>query len=394
MDTESSNSVASITKECLLSFDVHISTLKDASDLHKRCLTQKALSNQRDRLKVWASNIGALQSGNAALDARLRGFSVMKLAITQCFEQLGQLISSSKYGNIARTAVVCGTDACEVSRIMDSASDDSSDNENKTPQKTELGQNLVEIASIISDLFKLSFKLRNPAARSMGPLMLRALSHRKMVNLDDADESAVVDLFDLYTEFDRTHVEETLRQWRLGSRHHKALRFPITPDEAKITLAETERTDALVINGHLIERWAKSITNRRRIFSYWERHSKKLAVRESEVALKSPTISAPPPSNYNPSQHVTQTPELIRPLLILPVAESTVLSETEFSLRGRHTDTVSNNSSATSRISTAYNIDETASNLPPAPPLSLNETEARCPYCHLVCPARELQHSR
>ncbi|EWG41668.1 hypothetical protein FVEG_03739 [Fusarium verticillioides 7600] len=346
MDTESSNSVASMTRDSLLSFDVVISTLKDASDLHKQCLTQKALSNQRDRLKVWASNIGALQSGNAALDARLRGFSVMKLAITQCFEQLGQLISSNMEILQGQRLFVEQTLA-EYQELWDSAFDDSSDNEDRTPQKTELGQSLVEIASIISDLFKLSFKLRNPAARSMGPLMLRALSHRQMVSLDEVDESAVLDLFDLYTEFDRTHVEETLRQWRLESWHQKALRFPITPDEAKITLAETERTDALVINGYLIE-----------------------------------------------SQHDTQTLELILPLPKLPVAESTVLSETKFTLRGRHTDTVSNNSSAASRISTAYNIDETASNLPPAPLLAPNETEARCPYCHLVCPAREFQQSR
>ncbi|KAF5568280.1 meiosis-specific serine threonine kinase mek1 [Fusarium napiforme] len=151
MDAESSNSVASMTRDSLLSFDILISTLKDASDLHKQCLTQKALSNQRDRLKVWASNIGALQSGNAALDARLRGFLVMKLAITHCFEQLGQLISSNMEILQGQRLSVEQTLA-KYQELWDSASDDSSDNENKTPQKTELGQNLVEMASIISDL--------------------------------------------------------------------------------------------------------------------------------------------------------------------------------------------------------------------------------------------------
>ncbi|KAF5592110.1 ankyrin repeat [Fusarium pseudocircinatum] len=320
---------------------------------------------------------------------------MLKVKSKICFEQLGHLISSITYMEILQGhRLSVEQTLAEYQELWDSASDDSSDNEDKTPQKTELGQNLGEIASIISDLFKLSFKLRNPAARSMGPLMLRALSHRQMISLGEADDSAAVDLFDLYTEFDRTHVEETLRQWRLESWRQKALRFPITPDEAKIALAETERTGELVINRHLIERWAKSITNRRRIFSYWERHSRKLAARQSEVALESTPIPAHPPSNYNPSQHVAQTLRFIRPLPILPVAESTVLSETEFTLRGRHSDTVSNNSSAAFRISTAYNTDETASNLPPAPPLAAGETEALCPYCYLVCPAREFQHSR
>ncbi|KAF5687282.1 meiosis-specific serine threonine kinase mek1 [Fusarium circinatum] len=390
MDTDSRGSVASITRDSLLSFDVLISTLRSASYLHNQCISKKALSNQRDRLKIWASNTGALQSGNAALDARLRGFTVMKVAITECFEQLEHVISSNMDILQGQRLPVEQTLA-EYQELWDSASDDSSDNEDKMNQKTEMGRNLVEIASIISDLFKLSFKLRNPAARLMGPQLLRALSHRQMVSLDEADESAVVDLFSLYTKFDRAHVEETFTQWRLESWRQKALQFPIIPDEGRISLAETE---VLVINRHLMERWAKSITNRRRVFSYWERHSKKLALRQSELVFKSPSIPTHQSSKYSPSQQLTQTLELAQPAPTLPVAETMVLSETEFTLASRLVDTVSNNSSAVSRISTAYNIDETASNLPPAPSLAPGEMEARCPYCHLVCPAKEFQHSR
>ncbi|KAF4948907.1 hypothetical protein FGADI_9191 [Fusarium gaditjirri] len=182
--------------------------------------------------------------------------------------------------------------------LWDSASDDSSDNEDKTPQKTELGQNLMEIASIISDLFKLSFKLRNPAARSTGPPIMRALSHRQMIKLDESDESTAVDLFSLYTEFYKAHVEEIFTQWRLES-----------------WLQET------------------------------------------------------------PQSHSSITPHS---------SETLALSETEFTLPRRHVDTVSNNGSTVSRISTAYNIDETVSSLPPAPTLAPDEMEARCPYCHLL----------
>ncbi|KAF5973202.1 meiosis-specific serine/threonine-protein kinase mek1 [Fusarium bulbicola] len=240
MDTDSRGSVASITRDSLLSFDVLISTLRSASYLHNQCISKKSLSNQRDRLKIWASNTGALQSGNAALDARLRGFTVMKVAITECFEQLEQVISSNMDILQGQQLPVEQTLA-EYQELWDSASDDSSDNEDKMNQKTELGRNLVEIASIVSDLFKLSFKLRNPAARLMGPQLLRALSHRQMVSLDEADETAVVDLFSLYTEFDRAHVEETFTQWRLESWRQKALQFPITPDEDVGT--ETEWAD-------------------------------------------------------------------------------------------------------------------------------------------------------
>lgn len=282
----------------------------------------------------------------------------------------------------------------EYQELWDSTSDDSSDNEDKTPRKTELGHNLMEISSIISDLFKLSFKLRNPAARSIGPPLLRALSHRHMVRLDEADGSAAVDLFSLYTEFDRAHVEETFTQWRLESWRQEALRYPITPHEHSIRLAETEKSSAVVMNRYLIERWTKSITNRRRILSYWERHSRKLATSQSEATLKSPTIPTQQPSKYSPSQYLKQKLEPDRPGSALLAAETTVVSETELTLANRHADTVSNRSSAVSRISTAYNIDETASNLPPAPSLVPSEKEAKCPYCHLICPAREFQHSR
>jgi hypothetical protein len=79
---------------------------------------------------------------------------------------------------------------------------------------------------------------------------------------------------------------------------------------------------------------------------------------------------------------------------MLPVAETSVLSETEHNLVNRHVDAVSNTSSTVSHISTAYNIDETASNLPPAPSLDPGQMEARSPYCHIVCPAKEFQLSR
>jgi hypothetical protein len=107
----------------------------------------------------------------------------------------------------------------EYQELWDSTSDDSFDNEDETPRKTELGHNLVEIASIISDLFKLSFKLRNPATRSTRPPILRALSHRQMVNVEESDESTEVDLFSLYAEFDQAHVEEIFTYWRLELRH-------------------------------------------------------------------------------------------------------------------------------------------------------------------------------
>ncbi|KAF5563376.1 ankyrin repeat [Fusarium phyllophilum] len=268
-------------------------SLRTTSDIHRRSLPEKALSNQKDRLSIWASNTGALQSGNGALDVRLRGFSVMKRAIIQCFEQLEQVIHSS-------TEILQGRRLppeqmfAEFGELWDSASDDSFDLKDEEYRKTELGQNLVEMSSILSDLFKLSFKLRNTASRSTGHPILRALSYQRMVKIGESDGSFEVDIFSLYAEFDRAYAEDLIAYWRWDSWLKAA------PQRLSVTTSNCHEKDpdiarkmeALVVHRSLIDRWIRSTTNRRRMFAYWERHAKKLAKAEDDTTAPQLAMTA------------------------------------------------------------------------------------------------------
>ncbi|KAF5711072.1 serine threonine kinase [Fusarium mundagurra] len=272
-------------------------SLRTTSDIPRRSLPERALSNQKARLSIWASNIGALQSGNGALDVRLRGFSVMKRAIIQCFEQLEQVIHSS-------TEILQGRRLpleqmfTEFGELWDSASDDSFDLEDKEYRKTELGQNLTEMSSILSDLFKLSFKLRNTASRSTGHPILRALSYQRMVKVGESDGSFEVDIFSLYAEFDRSYAEDLIAYWRWDSW------LKASPQRLSATTSDCHEKDpdrarkleALVVHRSLIDRWIRSITNRRRMFAYWERHAKKLAKAVGDTTAPQLAITARDPS--------------------------------------------------------------------------------------------------
>jgi len=86
-----------------------------------------------------------------------------------------------------------------------------SDGNSDSGEETELSQNMAEIDDILSDLFKLSFKIRSAATRqSHAPSAARALQHKEMIQVDGVHE----DLFDIYHRFDRLHVEEAFRHFR------------------------------------------------------------------------------------------------------------------------------------------------------------------------------------
>lgn len=284
----------------------------------------------------------------------------------------------------------------EFEELWDSASDDSFDLENKDYRKTELGQNLLEISSILSDLFKLSFKLRNTASRSTGHPILRAISYQRMVRVGESDDSFEVDIFSLYAEFDREYVEDLIACWRWDSwlRASPQRLSATTLDCQEKSHDDSEKIETLVANRNLIDRWIRSITNRRRMFAYWERHAKKLAKSEGNTTATELTTTACEPVEPIVIPGVIKRLEPSEGGIALHVAETSVLSNTEHTLVNRDLDAVTNTRSTVTRISTAYGIEETSSYLPPAPVLDPGQLEARCPYCHIVCPAKEFQHNR
>ena len=109
-------------------------------------------------------------------------------------------------------------------------------------------ESIAEIAlgnarSIIDQLYRLSFKIRNPATR-LG--FSGANKHRKV------DIETGIDLFDQFAVVDKRNVEEVVADYRNTS-----------PEDCN--------------DDFLVKRLAKANTYRRRQFSHWRKHQAKMA---------------------------------------------------------------------------------------------------------------------
>ncbi|KAK2015893.1 hypothetical protein LZ32DRAFT_525673 [Colletotrichum eremochloae] len=356
----------------------------------------QTLRNQRDRFIIWAKNLGALQEGRASLDFRLQESILMKSAVYKLLKQLHDVITKS-------IEVVRGSRkpleeslalVDEEGDLWGSSDDESSlDEQDGINMRTELGQNTVAIMQILSDLFKLSFKIRNPATRSSGQSVVKPLLFKQMIQIDDTTS---VDLLACFAAFDRGHTQEAIREMRFavhgkpklkdaqlaqGSLAHNdadETNSPPAPPNGLFMKPREEQQDFLV------DRWSKSLTNRRRYFAYWKTHALKLAREDEEKA----------PSKANSEiQDSANAPVPIPTALVAAVtapslAGKSLLSVTEVSTYDRKLDDEIDAHSVVSYASTTYDMDGTIADLPSAPQVKPPQTEFQCPYCCVTCPAR------
>lgn len=234
-----------------------------------------------------------------------------------------------------------------------------------------------EIIQLLSDLFKLSFKIRNPATRSTAQSSLKALLYKEMVATDES----TVDLMESYAHFDRGHVQEFFRELRRSNRRVSDT-SPGThqlPDEAADT--------------YLIDRWANSITNRRRYFSYWKRHARKLAtdVGADDEERRLSKQKSSPKAAQNAAQVIVPITSTGRLAAAPSLAGKTVLSGTEVTSYDRTLDEDIETQSTISYTSTAYDAIDGTAKLPPPPTTQPSQFEFECPYCWVVCPVRHLR---
>lgn len=209
--TQSVSPIATASKACLINFDALLSSLGGAEE-SRRLMDPCSVQNLRDRFKVWTGNLGALKAGRASLDFRLEESTLMHKTVLRSLDQLQGTINKSievVQGLRPPWEIAFADDAALMS---DSSSDSSTScNEERPSTRTELGQNMSEMTNIISDLFKLSFKIRNPAMRLAAPSVLNALAHKEMVKVDDTTS---VDLLACYFNFDLAHVKEHFKELR------------------------------------------------------------------------------------------------------------------------------------------------------------------------------------
>ena len=196
----------------------------------------------------------------------------------------------------------------------------------------------------IDRLYKLSFKIRNPATR---------LGFSKARSYHAIDEETGINLMERYAEFDVRHVAEIVAPyWGMSWEYCKS--------------------------HNLVKRLAKANTNRRRQFGQWQRHKSKL---ESAGKRFVQTINKRSNLEAAPSLfHIPQGPE--KNALSLP-STATRLDEDNVNWD----DTASAFSSSTYAV-TFTEDDEKNINVPPLPEKLCADKEFECPYCHILCPSR------
>lgn len=227
------------------------------------------------------------------------------------------------------------------------ASDESSEDEEDliTYQEASISGIVLENAKLMIDrLYKISFKIRNPATR-LG--FSKARSYRAL------DEETGVDLMEQYACFDLRHVAEIVAPY-----------WGMSPGQCE--------------SHDVVQRLAKANTNRRRQFGQWRRHKLKLeSVGNGFVKMmdKNPKLVAGP--------SLLQIPQgSQRGALSLP-STATTFDEKNINL--------DDNASAISSSTYAIRFAEENENnvgVPPLPEKLCTDKEFECPYCHILCSSR------
>lgn len=227
------------------------------------------------------------------------------------------------------------------------ASDESSEDEEDlmSYQEGSISGIVLENAKLMIDrLYKLSFKIRNPATR-LGSS--KARSYRAL------DEETGVDLMEQYACFDLRHLAEIVAPY-----------WGMSPGECE--------------SHNLVQRLAKANTSRRQQFGQWRRHKLKLENVGKEFLQmidKNPNLVAAP--SLLPFPRISQKGALSSP------STATGLDEINVNL--------DDNASAVSSLTYAIKLtedDENHVNVPPLPEKLCTDKEFECPYCHILCSSR------
>ena len=227
--------------------------------------------------------------------------------------------------------------------------DDSEEEDFASYQAQPMAQVLLDsIVSTVDRLYRVSFRIRNPAMR-LG--LSKARTHREV------DEETNVDLFDRYRQADLHHLQE------LFSQYHRS-----SPKDH---------------DGHyLVQRLATANTRRRQQFKYWRKRNAKS--KRSNLPMQHRVIHNMPTHR---TPQVGETGEVLgmaQPTQSLP-STATRLDATKIDLEdggsviSTSTYIVTNNEVEGDRVSIA-----------PPPKQLFSAKEFECPYCFTLCPRKLL----
>ncbi|KAF4996931.1 hypothetical protein FDECE_12254 [Fusarium decemcellulare] len=364
------SAIQALGQKCLQGFENLLSFLKTASPEFLDQIPLSTIENELGRLRIWCGSLGALQTGYASLDYRLRESTVMQTNILKLLQQLNTALTESMSMGIpfhlmitlmidmkAGTAVVSGArlpfeQQPRPSDLSEGESTDESDLDNELGSENELSMRLSAIIDIHESLYQLSYKIRDPSLR---PVSTKAASLRQI------DEDTNVDLFDSFLEIDEKYLNELLYSLRRGRP---------SPDNSY---------------NSLVKRLATSITLRRKYFKYWDKHAKKLNsgpnIIDTVHQMERIGLSNPPKVSYHPHGGQAQVTSGIE--------QQTIMSKTDATPYDSALDDKTEKGTIISYASTALDADGKGVDIPKPPATAREGKPFTCPYCAVLCPPKQ-----
>ncbi|KAF4553333.1 Hypothetical protein D9617_7g030600 [Elsinoe fawcettii] len=318
------------------------------------------------RFKIWCANLGALQSGKSSLDARLADSPNTRTLVIRSLIQLQQaLVSSCEIVSGQRRPYEEQGQPSEYVDDVSTSDEDSVDNE---PPR-ELDMHVATIKDVLTDLYRLSFKIRRRTA-GIG-------KSERFMEYKDVDKESGIDRLAAYTAFDRSHVQSVLLQMRRETVRTKAIFL-----EVDVRITETD--------DYLITRLANTIGLRRRMLVYQRHHARKLAGPDRDLRSSQPQVSA---LEYRPKEEFQETTSQLSAHNPSPLTightDRTVYSGTEISKAIENIDAKLDAQSVISYSSSSFTYSPDGEYLPPPPAEAIGASEFLCPYCSTVCPQRD-----
>ena len=154
MPSTMASSISSSIVACLKSFNEFIGDIRNLRDKDVRGLVASAWEDELGRLRMWAANIGAHQTGQSSLDFRLRDASHVRDQIIKLLQGLLRRLQD------AREVLADDEESDDEAAVKDDAT-------KVEDRKTEIQELQESLATNINCLFQMSILVRKPAQHDL-----------------------------------------------------------------------------------------------------------------------------------------------------------------------------------------------------------------------------------
>lgn len=330
------------------------------------------LVNQTQRFELWARNLGLYHLGHSSLDYRFRdapslfeytvgllrnleGLLVQRESFAFCLYSLVQCANSTSVMDTLDHRHLSSVDTKNTTNPPigphEQFSDDSEEDGFESSDDESITDLILgSVTATIDKLYRLSFKIRNPAMR---------LGFSKSLKYHEVDPETNVDLIDQFRENDQRHLEQLFASYR------------------SISPANFEKD-------FLVRRLAKANTRRRQQFGYWKKRRAQFeTMSKTEIIDKMAPDFIPGESENSPNLNVPA----------VPIAPSRPSTATHLDVSKVN---LNDNASMVSSSTVANMKDEGNGDwffIPPPPKHLWDGEEFECPYCFTLCPRKMLHQT-